>query len=107
MCDIVLFEIGKRKNVRKGCAIDGGGGPSYELGVTVFADDRCVDGAFGHLVEKLASSMALNGKSFVSSRSMSQTGNKSAHLQLTSKQPRQPNTIQKRPTSQHLSRPKP
>ena len=52
--------------MRKGCAIDGGGGPSYELGVAVFADDGCVNGAFGYLVEELASSMALSGKSFVS-----------------------------------------
>ena len=66
MCDILFFEIRKRKNVRKGCAIDGGGGPSYELGVAVFADDGCVNGAFGYLVEELASSMALSGKSFVS-----------------------------------------
>lgn len=88
-------------------AIDGGGGPGDELGVAMFADDGCVDGAFRYLVEELASSMALHGKSFVSSCPMSQTGNENANLQLTSKQPRQPSTIQKRPTSQHLSRPKP
>ena len=47
--DVGFLELGEREHVRKGVAVDGGGGPGDELGVAVFADYGCVDGALGDL----------------------------------------------------------
>lgn len=44
--NVFFLKIGKRKNVREWVAEDGGRGPCDQLGVTVLADDGCVDCAF-------------------------------------------------------------